>query len=71
MIEKYNAVAPGLAGYGGEYTTQVGFGWTNGVMLDFLQQFGWNPAAANTTVQTVGTTPQQAATAPNARVSSS
>jgi alpha,alpha-trehalase len=71
MIEKYNAVAPGLAGYGGEYTTQVGFGWTNGVMLDFLQQFGWNPAAANTTVQTVGTTPQQAATAPNAGVSSS
>jgi Na+/proline symporter len=32
MYEKYNAFN-GLAGGGGEYTGQTGFGWTNGVAL--------------------------------------
>ena len=43
MIEKYNGMAPGAMGGGGEYDVQVGFGWTNGVMLHFLQNYGWQP----------------------------
>ena len=26
-------------GGGGEYETQLGFGWTNGVVLDFLDMY--------------------------------
>jgi alpha,alpha-trehalase len=34
LVEKYNvATTGGDAGSGGEYTTQIGFGWTNGVLL--------------------------------------
>lgn len=40
MHEKYDATCVGGAGGGGEYTPQVGFGWTNGVVLDLLQTFG-------------------------------
>eukprot|EP00056_Hartaetosiga_gracilis_P004963 m.79945 g.79945 ORF g.79945 m.79945 type:complete len:684 (+) comp11998_c0_seq2:19-2070(+) len=36
MYEKYNATEVGKGGGGGEYTPQLGFGWTNGVVLDFL-----------------------------------
>ncbi|CAI4227101.1 unnamed protein product [Auanema sp. JU1783] len=41
MFEKYNVVSPCLqaAGGGGEYEVQEGFGWTNGVVLDFLKNF--------------------------------
>ena len=35
MFEKYNAFQNGSGG-GGEYTPQVGFGWTNGVALVLL-----------------------------------
>lgn len=28
------------AGGGGEYEVQVGFGWTNGVVLDLLRRYG-------------------------------
>ena len=49
MVEKYDAVTPGIPGAGGEYTVQSGFGWTNGVMLSFLNTFGWNPEAVNMT----------------------
>ena len=35
MHEKYNA-ASACAGGGGEYEPQIGFGWTNGVCLDFM-----------------------------------
>ena len=31
LVEKYNLLRGG-AGAGGEYATQVGFGWTNGVL---------------------------------------
>lgn len=41
-MEKYNAFAPGEMGGGGEYETQTGFGWTNGIALYFLQNYGWN-----------------------------
>ncbi len=34
LVEKYNvSTTGGDAGGGGEYTTQIGFGWTNGVLL--------------------------------------
>ncbi|KAI4456200.1 trehalase [Holotrichia oblita] len=36
MFEKYNSVEVGKYGAGGEYTTQTGFGWTNGVNLEFI-----------------------------------
>eukprot|EP00055_Hartaetosiga_balthica_P002097 m.2767 g.2767 ORF g.2767 m.2767 type:complete len:646 (+) comp1930_c0_seq1:102-2039(+) len=36
MYEKYNATKVGEGGGGGEYTPQLGFGWTNGVVLDFM-----------------------------------
>ena len=40
MYEKYSAVDKGLGGGGGEYTPQVGFGWSNGVALTLLAQYG-------------------------------
>lgn len=30
----------GGAGGGGEYDVQLGFGWTNGAVLDLLSQYG-------------------------------
>ncbi|XP_072763574.1 trehalase [Anoplolepis gracilipes] len=39
MFEKYNAIHPGEGGGGGEYGVQEGFGWTNGVVLEFLRYF--------------------------------
>ena len=40
MFEKYNVSGPpGVRCSGGEYTPQSGFGWTNGVALDFLVQY--------------------------------
>jgi len=33
LVEKYDVVEPNRPGGGGEYPTQDGFGWTNGVML--------------------------------------
>lgn len=40
MIEKYDVSQPsGMAGGGGEYATQIGFGWSNGVVLDLLNTY--------------------------------
>jgi alpha,alpha-trehalase len=39
MHEKYDASRSGEAGGGGEYAPQVGFGWTNGVLLDLLRLY--------------------------------
>jgi len=36
MYEKYNASMLGQGGDGGEYEPQVGFGWSNGVVLSLL-----------------------------------
>nr|WP_294510634.1 alpha,alpha-trehalase TreA [uncultured Rhodopila sp.] len=34
LVEKYDVTTPdGTPGAGGEYATQIGFGWTNGVLL--------------------------------------
>jgi len=40
MFEKYNVNDIGSAGGGGEYEVQTGFGWTNGVIIDFMVLFG-------------------------------
>ncbi|WP_121354182.1 alpha,alpha-trehalase TreA [Flavisolibacter nicotianae] len=39
MLEKYNVENTGLESGGGEYPTQDGFGWTNGVYLKFYALF--------------------------------
>ncbi|TGZ50282.1 trehalase [Temnothorax longispinosus] len=39
MFEKYNAIHPGESGGGGEYNVQEGFGWTNGIVFEFLRLF--------------------------------
>ncbi|KAI4456205.1 trehalase [Holotrichia oblita] len=39
MFEKYDAEFPGHYGAGGEYRVQTGFGWTNGVVLRFIQKY--------------------------------
>jgi alpha,alpha-trehalase len=36
LMEKYNVADTGLIAGGGEYATQDGFGWTNGVLLKLL-----------------------------------
>jgi alpha,alpha-trehalase len=38
MMEKYNVTDTTLAGGGGEYPNQDGFGWTNGVTAAFLSE---------------------------------
>lgn len=40
MFEKYDALNAGKYGGGGEYTVQDGFGWSNGVVLEFLDRYG-------------------------------
>ena len=40
MYEKYSAVEHGVGGGGGEYTPQVGFGWSNGVALSLVARYG-------------------------------
>ena len=43
MMEKYNVVNAGLEAGGGEYTSQDGFGWTNGVYLAMKAKLNqWN-----------------------------
>ncbi|EFN81352.1 trehalase [Harpegnathos saltator] len=39
MFEKYSAIHPGESGGGGEYIAQEGFGWTNGVVFEFLRLY--------------------------------
>lgn len=39
LMEKYNVVDTGLLAGGGEYESQDGFGWTNGVLLKLMQMF--------------------------------
>lgn len=38
MVEKYNVENIGSPGGGGEYPLQDGFGWTNGVTLEFINR---------------------------------
>jgi alpha,alpha-trehalase len=39
IYEKYNVLKPGSRGDGGEYYPQSGFGFTNGVVLYFINLF--------------------------------
>jgi alpha,alpha-trehalase len=36
LVEKYDVISVGRSGGGGEYPTQDGFGWTNGVMRKLI-----------------------------------
>jgi alpha,alpha-trehalase len=36
LLEKYDCEDPAQAGGGGEYQVQLGFGWTNGALLDLM-----------------------------------
>lgn len=40
LMEKYNVVDMTLTAGGGEYPSQDGFGWTNGVLLALMKQYG-------------------------------
>ncbi|EPR80073.1 Trehalase [Spraguea lophii 42_110] len=40
FFEKYSCKEEGKEGGGGEYVIQLGFGWTNGVLLKFIKEFG-------------------------------
>ncbi|XP_060109113.1 trehalase-like [Heteronotia binoei] len=40
MFEKYDVEGDGKPGSGGEYEVQEGFGWTNAVILQFLDMYG-------------------------------
>jgi alpha,alpha-trehalase len=39
LLEKYNVVDTHIASGGGEYPTQDGFGWTNGVLLALIKKY--------------------------------
>jgi alpha,alpha-trehalase len=45
MTEKYDVVDPSRRAGGGEYPTQDGFGWTNGVALALSARERARPAA--------------------------
>jgi alpha,alpha-trehalase len=40
LMEKYNVIDTHLSAGGGEYPSQDGFGWTNGVLLKILKTYG-------------------------------
>ncbi|XP_059608546.1 trehalase isoform X2 [Phlebotomus argentipes] len=40
MFEKYDAEELGGHGSGGEYDVQIGFGWSNGVIIELLDKYG-------------------------------
>ncbi|XP_014211722.1 trehalase isoform X2 [Copidosoma floridanum] len=40
MYEKYDATVLGGYGSGGEYEVQLGFGWSNGLIIDLLDKYG-------------------------------
>ncbi|MGY0039158.1 trehalase family glycosidase [Pedobacter sp. NJ-S-72] len=41
LMEKYNVVDLELKAGGGEYASQDGFGWTNGVLLSLMKKYGY------------------------------
>jgi len=54
MLEKYNVEDIHLPSGGGEYPTQDGFGWSNGVYLKFYQMFRTAPANTRDAVRRLG-----------------
>jgi alpha,alpha-trehalase len=47
LVEKYDVVSVGRSGRGGEYPTQDGFGWTNGVMRKLIALYPADADAAD------------------------
>ena len=47
LVEKYDVIASDRAGGGGEYPTQDGFGWTNGVMRKLMALYPADADAAS------------------------
>jgi len=41
LLEKYNVESLGTTAGGGEYEVQYGFGWTNAVLLKFMNALDW------------------------------
>jgi alpha,alpha-trehalase len=39
LFEKYDVENPAQPGVGGEYNVQIGFGWTNGVLLKLMKDY--------------------------------
>jgi len=48
LVEKYDVIHTGRKGGGGEYPTQDGFGWTNGVVRKLESQYPADAAYLNT-----------------------
>lgn len=40
VCRQYDATVTGGHGSGGEYEVQLGFGWTNGIIMEFLHKYG-------------------------------
>ena len=40
MLLQYDATVSGGYGGGGEYEVQLGFGWSNGIIMDLLDKYG-------------------------------
>ncbi|KAK6617639.1 hypothetical protein RUM44_005227 [Polyplax serrata] len=53
MYEKYDATVVGGHGTGGEYDVQLGFGWSNGVIIDLLHLFGRRLSSVENNLDTV------------------
>jgi alpha,alpha-trehalase len=47
LVEKYDVISVGRSGRGGEYPTQDGFGWTNGVMRKLIALYPADADAAD------------------------
>jgi len=41
FLERYDVASPGRVPEGGEYPTQTGFGWTNGVLRALMDELGY------------------------------
>jgi alpha,alpha-trehalase len=54
LVEKYDVTATGRPGGGGEYPTQDGFGWTNGVMRELMALYPEYSGAAAKPCETSG-----------------
>ncbi|KAI9637637.1 Six-hairpin glycosidase-like protein [Dioszegia hungarica] len=68
MFEKFNATDIDAAGGGGEYTVQVGFGWTNGVVLWIAENFGQylpQPSCPLVVLSTTNSTTSSNSTSPS------
>ena len=65
LVEKYDVTrTDGGAGAGGEYATQIGFGWTNGVQLGLYADYPGLEAGAGSSASARSTAPQASAIQP-------